>query len=205
MEKFYLLIYFVIFLFYSSLSAQEGFGGNKLGNERNPKVEETVIKSNNFWGIDFHLFGTSLHYARSIAVNFFLGGELGLLPDKLDWVLLAGKHFTEENTIWSNDRSEEKLNQFGQIFFIHLFGRWKSECKWFEFDVGLRRARYIYSVPHEDRIDSSVFNGGYIKPSIGYKKFKIGTRLDFGDMSLDYGDVNEFVIMFTPYVRINFR
>ncbi len=205
MKKINFLIWFITTLCGSSFSAQMEVNGNELGIADSPLIETQKKKSENLLGIDFHFFGTSFHYAGRIADEFYLGGEIGLLPDKLDWVLLAGKHFTEENTIWSDDRSEERFNQFGQIFFIHLFGRWKSEGKWFELDAGLRRARYIYSVPHEDRIDSSVFNGGYIKPSIGYKRFKIGTRLDLGGMSLDYGDVNEFVIMCTPYVRINFR
>ncbi len=174
-----------------------------------PGIKPNIYKEGkgekNRWGIDFHFFGTSVHYAGRITDRFFLGGEIGLLPDILDWVLLAGKNFTKENTIWSDDRSEENFNQFGQIFFIHLFGRWAPKNKWVEFDAGLRRARFIYSVPHEDRIDSSVFNGGYIKPSIGHKRFKIGARLDFGSMSLDYGDVNEFVVMCTPFVRINFK
>jgi hypothetical protein len=162
--------------------------------------------SDNLWGIDFHCFGTSFHYAGRIKNEYFLGVEEGFFPDVFDWVLLGGKQITERNTLWSNDRSEANLHELNQLLFSHVFIRWKPQINWFEIDSGFRWAGYLRSIPFEDANDFSNFLGVYVKPAIGYKKFKLGVRLEIGNISgKNYSRFNEFVIISSPFLRFNFR
>lgn len=165
----------------------------------------SIQVKDNLWGIDFHCLGTSVHYAHKIKGDLFLGAEIGILPDIFSRILLAGDNFTQDNTIWTDDKDGVSITDPAQLAFTHVFGRWKPKNEWFEMDIGLRRARFISSIPYEDFFGSPVFNGGYIKPSFGFNKFKIGIRLDFGNMSEKSVGADEFVIASSPFIRINFR
>ncbi len=203
----YLKLTFVVFvgLFISNcLNAQNDLDNDVLlGKHINPKFDEIKRKRNNPIGVDFHLLGTSFHYAKKIKGNIFFGVEAGLLPDLFDWVILADRYISEENTIFSEDKSEAGSNSFDQLLFAHVFIRIKPENEYFEMDAGLRAAVYSRS---GDDLDLTNFYGGYIKPLIGKKRFKVGVRFEIGIVRGNYhGPFNEFVIIASPLVRFNFR
>ncbi len=187
----------------SNLRNDLGLG--QKGSTTGLSLEAEKEIGDNLLGIDFEAWATSVHYARWIRDELFLGGEIGFLPSKFDRVVLAGKNFTERNTIWSGDRSEVDMHNLYQLLFFHFFVRWKPELKWIEIDGGLRLGSYVRSVPHEDSIGAPTFFGLYIKPAIGFKKFKIGMRLDFGGMSEKQSRSHEFVIISSPFIRFNFK
>jgi len=176
---------------------------NEFGTNEGLMIERQRKNLKNLLGIDFHYWGTSFHYAGKIEKTLFLGFEVGLLPEMFDWVILAGKHFTEENTIWSNNRNEANLHKLRQFLFGHILVRWKPSISWFEIDGGFRIAAYVRNVPYEDDIGIPAFYGIYLKPAIGFNKFKIGIRLGVGGMFESQNEVKEFVAISSPYLRIN--
>ncbi len=162
-------------------------------------------KPENLWAIDFYLISISGHYARKIGKELYIGLEAGILPG-YNWIILAGKHFTKENTLWSSNREYENLNKFSQLFFGHLFIRWRPDELPLEMDGGFRAANYSREVLFVDYNGFSNFYGAFVKPMIRIRKFSIGGRLDIGNM---YGDnfkpSPEFVIIASPVLRFNFK
>ena len=164
-----------------------------------PLWPQSDLYEDNLMGIDFQALGTSFHYAGLVKNGLYFGVEGGLLPDKLDWVLLAGRKFTQENTIWSEDRYAERVNDIDQLIFVHIFSRWKPKWGWFEVDAGLRYAVFDRSGHDIDSIYLTRFFGAYIKPAVGLRKVKFGARLDCGYME------REFLMIASPLIRINFK
>jgi hypothetical protein len=160
----------------------------------------------NLWGIDFHLWGTSIHYAGSIGESFYIGGEVGLLPNKFDWVLLAGKYISEENTIWSRDESEAHVNEIDQLVFGHVFTRWKPKFKWIEVEAGFRWSVYSRSGYDVDDLGLTRFLGIYSKQMVGFNKVKVGTQFSLGKMKGDYSPPDrETVVITSLLIRYNFQ
>ncbi len=159
----------------------------------------------NLWSIDFYFISISGHYARKISKELYIGLEAGILP-AYNWIVLAGKHFTKENTIWSSNRKYEDLNNFNQLFFGHLVVRWRPNSLLLEIDGGFRASRYLREVLFVDHIGFSNFYGAFVKPMFRIYKFSIGGRLDMGYM---YGDnfkpSPEFVVVVSPVLRFNFK
>lgn len=203
-----LLLFLIVLAFPFAPKAQQvPTDSTLLGSHINPKFEKEHLKFNHQWGIDFHGLGISLHGTVKLEEGFFVGGELGAFPNAFDRVLLAGKHFTEENTKWSNDRSLAEFHNLRQSYFLHLFARWKPPIGWLEMDTGYRLARYKNNIPYEDSYGFPAFQGGYWKVLLGSKKFKGGVSFLFGDMvQKDFHiDTREFVIIFSPLIRFNFQ
>ncbi len=168
-------------------------------------IEEEPIPDN-LWGIDFSGIGTSGHYAGRITDGLYLGGEFGLLPSRFDWVIAGGKKTSQENTIWSKDKSEARVNDINQLIFLHFFARWKPYFQWIETEGGFRWAIFNRSGYDIDYITFDRFLGAYLKPTIGLRRIKIGFRLEAGYIRLDYhGNNHEFVSIISPLVRFNFR
>jgi hypothetical protein len=202
-----LLFLMALILSFASNAQQVHTDSMLLGSPINPKSGEEQSKSNHQWGIDFHAIGISLHGAVKLDDGFFVGGEFGAFPNAFDRVLLAGKHFTEENTKWSNDRSLAEFHNLRQFYFLHLFARWKPPTSWLEMDTGYRLARYKNNIPFEDSYGFPAFQGGYWKVLLGSKKFKGGVSFLLGDMVQKDFNINtrEFVIIFSPLIRFNFQ
>jgi len=207
MKKFYLLICFIISLLHSPLLAQEIAAINEfeIGTTQGTMIERRKEKPENLWGIDFHLISISGHYARRFANGFYIGLELGILPEYY-WMILAEEHFTKENTIWSSNREYEHFNNCGQLYFGHLFLRWRPNEIPLELDGGFRAAKYWRNVLfNEDDWGWTNFYGAYVKPMFRVWKFSIGARLVVGNMnSHSFKPSPEFVIIATPVLRFNF-
>ena len=198
----------ILFSFFTTLScsvllAQVNVNGKDFIIAEKTEIEIHKKSPEKLMGIDFHYWGTSFLYTGKIRENLFFGFEVGLLPDKFEWVILAGEHFTEENTIWSNDRSDANLHKLRQFLFGHVLVRWQPSIGWFEIDGGFRVAAYVRNIPYEDDKGIPAFYGVYLKPAIGFYKFKIGIRLGVGGMFESQNEVKEFVAISSPYLRIN--
>ncbi len=192
--KILLPLSFLLLVIYSANSQKYGY------------IYEDGYKEDKLMGIDFHLIGTSFHYAERLSDLYYIGFEIGFLPDIYTWVLSAGKSFTEENTSWSSDRSELDIDKdLIQLYYVQAFARWKPKNTLVEIDAGLRYAGYWHSIPLYDLLDRANFLGIFAKPMVGFNKFKIGVRLDSGVMFKKSGNVSEFVLIASPAVRFNFR
>lgn len=207
MKKKRILFSFFTTLSCSALLAQAKVNGKDFIITEKPEIETQKESPENLMGIDFHCWGTSFHYAVKVKKFPLLGFEIGAFPDKFDWVLVAGKYITQENTPWSQDKSWVHINNINQILFLHFFTRWKPEFEWFELDGGLRwagysRSGYYHTGEGIDDIGWTRFIGCYLKPSIGIKRLKVGTRLEIGYMDRH---INEFVLMVSPFFRFNFN
>jgi hypothetical protein len=207
MKKINFLFSFFTTLSYSVLLAQVNANGKDFVIAEKPEIETHKKSPEKLMGIDFHCWGTSFHYAVKVKKFPFLGFEIGAFPDKFDWVLVAGKYITQENTPWSQDKSWVHINNINQIIFLHFFTRWKPESEWFELDGGLRwagysRSGYYHTGEGIDDIGWTRLLGCYLKPSIGVKRLKVGTRLEIGYMDRH---INEFVLMVSPFFRFNFN
>lgn len=160
----------------------------------------------NLYGFDFFLYSISGHYARKFTKGFYIGLEAGILPS-YNWIILADEHFTRENTIWSKNRDYDYFNNSSQLYFGHLFIRWRPDKLPLEIDTGFRAAKYTRSVLYvEDDYGFTNFYGAFVKPMVRIWKFSIGGRLDMGNM---YGDSfkpsPEFVMIVSPVLRFNFK
>ena len=160
----------------------------------------------NLWGIDFSMYGTSVHYARRIGKGIYVGSEIGLLPDSYDWVIAGGKKTSQENTIWSTNKNEVEYNDIQQMIFIHLFTRWKPKFQWMEVEGGFRWALNSLSYYHLDGLWYDRFVGAYVKPTFGVRRIKVGFRLEAGIIGVGTGqNRNEFISIISPVVRFNFK
>lgn len=156
-------------------------------------------------GIDFQLFGTSIHCSKEVKRRFYIGLEAGILPDRFSWTVVAGENFSQKAALWQNEEDLPRTYySYGQLLFFHLFGRLDIIHGKLAVDVGIRRARFGYSLNEEDRFVYPLFHGGYIKPTLSYNKLGAGFRLDIGVMSQRYGSINEFVVLFSPLIRFEF-
>lgn len=160
----------------------------------------------NLWGIDFFLYSISGHYARKISKELYIGLEAGVLP-AYNWIILAGEHFTKENTVWSSNRNHDHFNNSFQLSFGHLFARWRPKKIYLEIDGGFRAAIFRRKVLYiDDRIGRTEFYGAYIKPMIRIYKFSIGGRVDIGNMySQSFKPSPEFIVIASPVLRFNFK
>jgi len=205
MKKINLLIWFIVALFHSSLSGQIVASINGVGTNESAAIKRQEKNPDNLWGIDFYLISISGHYARKFANEFYIGMEAVLLPG-YNWIILAGEHFTKENTLWSSNREHENFNDCDQLIFGHIFIRWRSDEIPLETEGGLRVAKYTRNVLYEDDFGWTNFYGAYMKPMLRIKKFGVGVRLDFGNMnSYSFKPSPEFVIIATPVLRFNFK
>lgn len=160
----------------------------------------------NLWGIDFSIISTSVHYARRIGNEWYIGAESGILPERFDWVIAGGKKTSQENTIWSKASREAEYNDLKQLAFCQLFIRWKPKIQWIEIEGGFKWAVVDLSWKYLDGLWVTRFLGTYLKPTIGLKRIKLGFRLEVGYVPVyDYGHKNEFVSIISPLVRFNFR
>lgn len=157
-------------------------------------------------GIDFQFLGTSVHFVGNVlGETLFVGAGIGLLPNRLEWVLLADRYLTEENTIWSGNRREAQVNDIDQLVFAHLFLRWKPACNWFEVDGGIRWAVFSRSGYEVDDLGLTRFRGAFLQPLFGLHRLKAGFRCDAGRMRGSYyGPEKEFVVIATPAIRYTF-
>ncbi len=171
-----------------------------MANGQNPTKEKSQ------WGLDFHYLGSSIHFAHSIKKLFYLGGEFGILPDKLEWFIRTGQYFSEKNTIWSNEAPWYNIFDSKQQLYLHFFVRLNSNTKRFQFDFGVRRAYYKRSLPHFDDYSYPRFTGVYLKPVIGYEKLKIGLKMDVGKMFQKDGTIieeqKELVLVGGVFIRL---
>ena len=167
-----------------------------------------TYKGKKLSGFDFHFLGTSFHQCKQSKRSEFIyrGVEFGLLPDAFYRVILAGKYFTEKNTLFSFNRSQSDQNKLFQLLWMHYFIRWKTPNDLTETDVGLRWALFRNKIAYHDSFGSPMFLGIYIKPSFGYKKLKIGVRFDWGIMLQNNDEfVKELVCIASLLLRYNFK
>ncbi len=158
------------------------------------------------WGVDFHLWGISVHYAGDVGKNLYVGVEAGILPNKFDWVLLAGRYISKENTIWSSDKSEAHVNEIDQLVFGHVFTRWKPKFNWIEVEAGFRWSVYSRSGYGVDDLGLTRFLGIYSKQMVGLNRVKVGTQFSFGNMKGDYyPPERETVVIASLLFRYNFK
>lgn len=148
----------------------------------------------NLWGIDFSMISTSVHYARRIGNEWYIGAESGILPERFDWVIAGGKKTTQENTIWSKDRKEAEYNDWKQWLFFQGFIRWKPKIQWIETEGGFKWSVVDLSWYDLDGLWIPSFLSVYLKPTFGLNRIKIGFRLEAGFVPVwDYGHKKEFV------------
>ena len=71
-----------LFLLFNKLDAQIVLDQDisKYYNKRTKNFTGTI------WGFDFHFLSISAHYSTRIGEHLYIGGELGILPDKVDWI-----------------------------------------------------------------------------------------------------------------------
>jgi hypothetical protein len=98
------------------------------------------------------------------------------------------------------------VNGVERIFFANVFARWKPKVRWTEMDAGVSWVLFSRSGYDVDDLGLTSFLGFYAKPMLGFDKLKFGIQFDFGNMQGGYfGKNGEFVIISSPFVRINFR
>jgi len=194
----------VIFVMGQSSMNPTGLGISESGQPKSNCQNDP--KKDRLWGLDLRYLGISVHGADRIKNDFFIGGEFGLLPNKFDRVLLAGKYFTQKNTKWSRNRSDESVNGLERLLYLNAFARWKPKIGWAEMDAGLSWVLFSRSGYDVDDLGLTSFLGLFAKPMLGFDKLKLGIQFDFGHMKGGYyGPKREFVIISSPFVRINFR
>lgn len=192
------------------INAQNHFVKYSTSNSPLMGNNKTLFKKksipDNLWGIDFSVISTSVHYARRIGDELYIGAESGIFPERFNWVIAGGKKTTQENTIWSKDRSEAEYNDLGQWFFFQGFIRWKPKIQWIEAEGGFKWSVVDLSWYELDGLWVPSFFSAYLKPTFGLRRIKIGFRLEAGFVPVyDNGQKKEFVSIVSPLVRFNFK
>jgi len=147
------------------------------------KQERKFEKRNTPLGLDFQLFGLSLHKAKKKGLIRYVGWEFGILPERFLWFIMADADYTQPNTLISENRMEEEFQIASPLISIHYFNRIRLQNKALEIDFGGRYAIFFYSRHssyNEEQFGLPTYLGLYVKPTIGLKWGKVGFRLDNG-------------------------
>jgi hypothetical protein len=140
----------------------------------------------------------ALGYARASSAHLFIGLEIGFGFPQFDRTLVP-----EQDTLGSPD--------FEEYLHVAPFIRYKPSRN-VEIDAGVRAA--IADLWPCDASDCwpALFGGVYVQPMIGFRQFKIGSRLTAGvltegepDTRVSQGDKSTGVVSISPFlVRATF-
>jgi hypothetical protein len=135
----------------------------------------------------------ALGYARASSARLLIGVEIGFGFPQIDRTLVP-----EQDSLGSPD--------FEEYLHVAPFIRYKASER-FEIDAGIRGS--IAELWPCDASDCwpALFGGVYIQPMIGFRRFKIGSRLTAGvigegepDTRARQGDKSSAVVSIAPFL-----
>ncbi len=148
-----------------------------------------------------HVGGLTVGYARGVAPDRLVGGELGIGGDWTSVMLLGGRHFGEWIAYEERDAAgDEQLFELGHV---GIFVRGVESERW-EWDAGARASAFLHFDESDDDPGGGLFVGVYGTLLVGWSRVKLGPRVQVGLFSEGSG-TNELGVYLAPLTgRVTF-
>lgn len=132
--------------------------------------------------LDADLFGGTLSYARALGPGRYWGLEAGLGGAFLNRMVLAGRHFADEDGPSYQTRDGAVDKELIEILHAGVFRRWVPSAR-VSTDVGARASVFVHFDSSDDDPGLPLFVGAYANVLVGWRRVKFGPRVLVGMFS----------------------
>jgi hypothetical protein len=157
-------------LFLLTLAATVAFADPAAAQRRQP---DTVFS------VDVDFLGASLNYARARGPGGYWGLDAGVGGGFWSRMLLAGRHFADEDGPSYEARDGFVDKELIEILHLGAFRRWSRSPR-VTWDVGARASVLVHFDSSDDDPGLPLFLGGYTNLMVGNRWAKIGPRVLVG-------------------------
>jgi hypothetical protein len=146
------------------------------GQDSSPRANDA---RRNRLHLDVQGIGVAVGYARTLPAGLALGGELGVGGNFLEFMLVGGRHFAEDNGIAYEDRDAGSDPLLFELFSLAAFVRPANTGRW-DIDAGIRTSGFLHFDSSDDDPGGGVFAGLYGTALYGWRNVKFGPRVLVG-------------------------
>ncbi len=140
----------------------------------------TVSRRVHYFTLDVGAVSLAPGYALRLGGHAFVGLRVGLGPDALNYMIVAGSHFAEGPSYEPKDEyGNERLLE---ILHLDIYVRLAPSAAW-HIDVGVRGSAFLHWDDSDDDPGGGLFFGAVFRPMWGGRKFKVGPRFILGSFS----------------------
>lgn len=140
--------------------------------------------------VDVQPVGVTVGYARTLSGGPAIGGEIGVGGNFLEYMLVAGRHFSEDGGLAYEDRDASTDALLFEMLSLSVFVRPARTGNW-DVDAGMRASAFLHFDSSDDDPGGGVFAGLYTTALYGWRAVKFGPRLMVGAFS-EGPDTTEF-------------
>ena len=169
------------------LVALLGGSGRAEGQGRRPTSQVAV---------DLDLLGTAVSYARGGRDGPYWGAQAGLGGSFLSRMLLAGRHFADEDGPSYGSRDGAVDKKLYEVVHLAVFRRWDGSDRW-SADAGGRTSVFVHTDSSDDEPALPVFVGFYGSFLVGTRHVKVGPHLLVGYFT-EGSSANELGVYLVP-------
>jgi hypothetical protein len=153
--------------------------------------------------VDADILGATLNYARANGPGRYRGAEAGIGGAFLHRMLLAGRHFADEDGPSYQGRDGARDKALFEFLHAGVFVR-RVRSERVSTDVGARTSIFVHFDSTDDDPGVGFFAGLYGNVLVGWERFKVGPRVLVGLFSEGSG-TREFGVYLAPVTgRLSF-
>ena len=161
-----------------------------------------VRQPDTVFSVDADWIGAALSYARERGPRRYWGVGAGIGGSLRNRMLLAGRHFADEDGPSYQARDGATQKELVEILHVEVFRRWVPSDRW-NYDIGLRASVMVHSDSSDDDPGLPFFGGAYAGFVVGNRRLKVGPRLLVG-MFWEHAGPREFGVYLVPLsVRVS--
>lgn len=146
--------------------------------------------------LDVDVLGGALNYARATGPGRYWGLQAGIGGALLSRMLLAGRHFADEDGPSYQHRDGAVDKALFEILHAGAFRRWVPSDR-FSADGGVRASVFVHFDSSDDDPGIPLFVGLYGNAMMGGRRLKVGPRVLVGMFS-EGSSAREFGVYFVP-------
>ena len=134
------------------------------------------------FSVEADWIGGAVSYARTRGPGRYWGLEAGVGGGFVNRMLLAGRHFSDEDGPSYEPRDGAVDKELIELLHVGMFRRW-SPTERVSWDVGARASVFIHTDSSDDDPAIPLFLGTYANLMVGNRWLKAGPRLLIGMFS----------------------
>jgi hypothetical protein len=155
-----------------------------------------VRQPDTVFSVDVDWLGGAVSYARERGAGSYWGVGAGIGGALWNRMLLAGRHFADEDGPSYEPRDGATDKELVEILHVEVFRRWVPSRRW-SYDVGLRASAMVHFDSSDDDPAVPLFGGAYAGLMVGGPRFKVGPRVLVG-MFVEGGATREWGVYLVP-------
>jgi hypothetical protein len=125
--------------------------------------------------IDAQILGATIGYARRISPTSHAGATLGLGGHLIEYMALAGRHFSEDSGLAYEERDAGTNPLVYELLSVGGFVRRQQSERW-QVELGVRASAFFHFDSTDDEPGGGAFVGVYVLPMYGWRRLKFGPR-----------------------------